>query len=344
MSTERYHTVAGEVIEYPTPEPELAAFLARVIDAAHDPRVTEGELIELVYGRENPLLDQTIFPGRGAVTKAVLVDPVYHVMQDLLFAKRVQMGRVAEEETGAPPRGLSVAEVAEQLGISQSAVRQAIRRGDLEAEKVKGAHSIAPESVATYRGRVKRRGPQPEPALRIKMGNKPGRSFRVKVAGLEVLEKKKLPGGGKLIEAVVPRFERAAVAFSGKSMNRMFLLEPAEEENSFEFDGFEIRGRYRVAEKINQPEVAAELWKTISRDGTTLFAVEVADGRTLWVVARSEAIAADLARAEGFSVRSVLPGVRAPKPVRGVFSANSEERVMYPGGLDPKSYVLKAPV
>lgn len=256
---ERYTTTAGEVIEYRTPDPKVRAFLARVVDAAHDPRVTEGELVELVYGKENPILDQTIFPGRGAVTKAVLADPIYQVMQDLLFAKRLQMGVLAEEAPDAAP-ALTVEETAARLGISAAAVRHAIKAGNLDARKEDGAYSVDPESVATYRSRVKRRGPPPEsapPDLELRFGSAPGYSFRVKFPGLEVTGKR-----AQQYDAVVRRFDgQGAIAFSTKSMNRMFVIEPADELNKYELGPFFISGRYRVVEKINGPKRAAERFR-----------------------------------------------------------------------------------
>ena len=101
MSTERYTTILGEVIEYPAPSSEVAAFLERVKRAAHDPSVSEAQLSELVYGRENPVLDQTIFPGRGAVTKAVHANPVWPVMQDLLDAMQLSKSSPAKIRTRA---------------------------------------------------------------------------------------------------------------------------------------------------------------------------------------------------------------------------------------------------
>lgn len=258
---ERHTTIAGETLEYPRPTGELAAFLARVRAAAEDPRVSEGELVELLYGRENPLLDHTIFRGRGAVTREVFANPVYHVMLDLLDAKRVQVGTL-DPERAAQRYSMTVTEAAEVLGMTTSAVRQAIAAKHLAAWKTGPVYLLDPSSVETYRDRVKRRGPKPAPALRITMGNRAGASFRVKAPELETVETTKLEGGGKVIEAVVPRFERAAVAFSGKKVNRMFVLEPADDEDRFDFEGFSIAGRYRVTEKINDPEEASKRFRS----------------------------------------------------------------------------------
>lgn len=295
---ERHTTISGEVLEYPRPGPELAAFLGRVRTAAEDPRVSEGELVELIYGLENPLLDKTIFKGRGAVTTEVFANPVYHVMLDLLDAKRVQTGTL-DPERAAGRYTMTVTEAAEFLGVTSSAVRQAIAAKHLDAWKKGGLHFLDPQTVETYRSRVKRRGPRAagargegggeggraggaddgdggeggqgegegeleaagEPALRIRFGNRPGASFRVKAPGLDVLEVTKVEGGGKLMDAIVPAFERAAIAFGGARVHRMFVLEPADEPNRFQFEGFEVRGRYRVAEKVNDPEESSKRYK-----------------------------------------------------------------------------------
>lgn len=99
-----------------------------------------------------------------------------------------------------------------------------------------------------------------ETALCIRMGNEPGRSFRVKAPGLVVLEKSPL-ASGSVITAIVPTFARGAVAFSGEQVNRMFVLEPSDEPNAFDFGRFGIAGRYRVVEKVNDPEQASKCFR-----------------------------------------------------------------------------------
>lgn len=270
---ESHTTITGETVEYPRPTAEVARFLSRLRAAAEDPRVSENELVQLMYGRENPILDQTLLPGRGMVTTAVFADPLYRVMLDLLDAKRVQVGTL-DPVRASDSYTMTVSEAAERLKMSTSAVRQAIKAGRLAAWKKGGVHMLDPHSVATYRDHVARRGPRSEreasegaePALRVRMGNRPGASFRVKAPGLEVVSTTKLEGGGKVIEATVPRFARAAIAFSGKEMNRAFFLVPADEENSFTFDAFEIRGRYRVAEKINDAVKASKAFKAFEAE------------------------------------------------------------------------------
>ncbi|MBS2025329.1 MAG: hypothetical protein JST92_23250, partial [Deltaproteobacteria bacterium] len=50
-----------------------------------DPRA----LFALVYGEDNPILAPRPEAGRGFLTRESLADPLYVVLQDLLFRKRV---------------------------------------------------------------------------------------------------------------------------------------------------------------------------------------------------------------------------------------------------------------
>lgn len=259
---ERHTTIAGETLEYARPGPDLAAFLARVRTAADDPRVSEHALVELIYGSENPILDHTIFRGRGAVTRETFANPVYHVMLDLLDAKRVQVGTL-DPDRAAQRYTMTVTEAAGELDMTTSAVRQAIASKKLAAWKKGGVYLLDPHSVATYRDHVKRRGPRPEPALRIRMGNRPGASFRVKAPGLEEVGATKLEDGGRVVEAIVPRFARAAIAFSGKRSNTFLLLEPDAEEHERDFHGtYGVSGRFRIVEKITDPEEARKRFRS----------------------------------------------------------------------------------
>jgi excisionase family DNA binding protein len=257
---ERYTTLAGETLEYLTPAPEVAAFLARVVEAVHDPTVTEATLTELVYGKANPLLDQTILPHHGVVTKAVFADPVYHVILDLLGRKRATTGRLdvakaLEEYT------VTVTEAARQLGVHPSAVRQAIQQHRLDAVKRGGVHLLRPSSVESYR--VSRRGPRPAPALAACVGNVPGASCRIKIRGgaLEVEER-----DSATVTGSVARFERVAVLTSTGANQRLFVLEPADEQDQLAFPPFWVRGRFRVVAHENNARRARDAWKAFETD------------------------------------------------------------------------------
>ncbi len=96
-----YKCLNGLVLTYPDPSPEIAAFIDRVQAAAADPAVDVDQMLLLVSGTENPLLDKTRIPGRALVTRTVLDNPVYNVLHDLIGVKEVNLGLVDLAETEA---------------------------------------------------------------------------------------------------------------------------------------------------------------------------------------------------------------------------------------------------
>lgn len=248
-------TLDGHELVYDEPSAEVGAFLDRVVAYANDPRTTDDEMIELIYGPENPLLDHTIFKGRGAVTRAVLDNPIYHVMVDWLTRKQKALGKV-DVDAAIAEATMTVPEVAAELGMSTSAVRQAIRAHKLAAVKVRGTYMLAPHHVATFAKFRRPRGPTAGPMLEARVGSVEGKSFRLKTLGNREVGRK-----GHKVDVEVDTFRRAALVFSGKTTNRMFVLEPAEKPDEFRFGPFFVRGRYRVVEKINDAKAASQAWK-----------------------------------------------------------------------------------
>ncbi len=257
---ERYTTIAGEVIEYQTPAPEVARFLARVVDATNDPSVTEAQLTELIYGVENPILAQGILPNHGVVTREVFADPLYHVLTDLLGRKRVQMGTL-DPELARDEYTVTITEAAERLGVHPSAVRQAVQAHKLDAIKKGKTWLLKPSSVESYdrSRRASPRGGAP-PAVVASVGNVPGMSLRIRVEGGELRETGR---EGKRIEGEIPTFERIAILSGDKAKEsyRYFELEPAEVEDELRFGPFFVRGRFAVVRKENNPRKANEAWK-----------------------------------------------------------------------------------
>ena len=152
-----YRLLSGQNIEYPDPSPPVARFLARVRLAANDPNVSLSGLIELIYGPDNPLLDNMMLPGRSMVTKAVFANPVYHVMADQIGVKEVQLG-LLDMNAARECYTLSVPQAAKRLGITPSAVRSAINAHRLAGMYDNGQWWIRPESVDSYK--VSTRGPK----------------------------------------------------------------------------------------------------------------------------------------------------------------------------------------
>lgn len=249
-----YKLLSGETISLPKLDAATEAFLRRVQDALHDPHVSEDDMIELVYGRENPLLDQTIFPDRGAVTKAVFANPVYHVMLDMLGQKRVQEGRLDVARTHAEFT-LSVTEAADRADVHPSAIRQAIASKRIPAVKKGSRWFLRPRDVDNYH-------PKPYPErkaepLQIRFGHEPGKSFRVKHTS-ELLNRKR---EGATTEATIDGWRRVGVIFSAGPAATFWVLEPDTKACTIERDGYFVRGRFRVVETVREGDAARAAWK-----------------------------------------------------------------------------------
>jgi excisionase family DNA binding protein len=255
-----HECVNGETVEYPEPARDVAKFLERVRRAADDAAVSEDALIALIYGRENPLLDHTMLPGRSMVTPAVFANPLYRVLVDLLDRKRVQSGALDLAKARARYT-LSVTDAAAQLGVNATAVRKAIGAGRLPALKDGGQYWLDPASVASFE--VDRRGPSPR--LEIRMGSAPGESFRVKHPTHGNVFKEIAAPAANVRAGELTNWKRVAVmttATRGDTKSaRLFVLEPGGPENEVALGAFHVRGRFTVAEKINNPERAAAAWK-----------------------------------------------------------------------------------
>jgi excisionase family DNA binding protein len=266
----------GEPLAYPDPPPAVAAFLDRAKAAAADPTVSVNDFIALVYGLENPLLDQTILPGRAMVTRTAFEDPVYLILMDLLDRKRVQLGQLDLEAVRAA-HSLTAAQAAEQLGISAAAVRAAIASRRLAAVLLDGQYRLRPEAVAAYK--VSNRGPKaqervrrtaleaaadaaeavagPSTDVRVRAGAADGASLSVRVSN------------GAMIKAGPNeyRFRRgwawALVRTTSEKGVRAFEIEPAphsQHEVELEHAGLYIKGAFRIVRKFNSTKAAQAAW------------------------------------------------------------------------------------
>lgn len=96
--------------------------------------------------------------------------------------------------------------------------------------------------------------------LRARVGNTEGHTFRLKA--VDTVEVGRVREGNlRAVDLEIPSFERIAVAFSGTEMHRVFILEPSEESNRFDFGPFFVEGKYRITEKVNDGEKAAEVFR-----------------------------------------------------------------------------------
>jgi excisionase family DNA binding protein len=255
-----YDTISGQRIEYPDPSPELEAFLARVRGMADDKKKTQADLITLIYSKENPLLDHSIFPERGAVTKEVLENPVYALLQDLLFRKQVQEEKLDVEKIAAR-FSLTVSEAAERLKVHPTAITKAVKARRLAAWVKNGKLYLDPRSLEALT-EVGRRGVPSrlvEP-LSFRVGHEGDAMLRLKYAGSEGTaepDSKTVP-----VEGTIERWRRVGVLHGRGGKLRLFVLEPGEEVSELTLAGLYVRGKFTYAEKVNNLKAARLAWET----------------------------------------------------------------------------------
>jgi hypothetical protein len=254
-----YETISGETIEYTSASAVIASFIERVRAAAHDPGMTVIQLEALVYGLENPLLSTTVIPGRAVVTASTYADPAFHVMLDLIGRKRVATGHL-DLNAARARHTLTVRHTARQLGVSESAVRQAIQVGRLSAWKDAGTYYLDPVVVGAFR--VSRRGPKQtsgEP-LSVRCGSSGSVRFSVNMPHeLTAATRGKGVTTGHALD-----WRRIAIIASSGSSARMFIIEPADRDDAIEFNEFYVRGRFKIVHKENNAKAARDSFKAFT--------------------------------------------------------------------------------
>lgn len=255
----RWTTLSGRELSFPDPTGDLAAYWERLKLAAEDPTVSHDALLGLLYNEGNPLLDRTLMPGRGSVTRATLDNPLYHAMTDLLGRKQTQLGALDLETAGAPYT-VRLDEAAESLGLSITAARQAIDSHRLAGWKKGGIWFIHPASVESYK--LGNYGPPLKPRsgerLEVRMGaDDRGESLKIKYPAGE-MEKE----AGHVHTGHVPQgWRRVGVLTTSGPNTRFFALVPGDEMASVELGGFYVRGRFQRAATENASAKARVAWK-----------------------------------------------------------------------------------
>jgi hypothetical protein len=269
-----YALYSGEIIEYPNQPAVVNAFIARATAALNNPAVTPAEMLSLVYGVENPILDTTSQPGRAIVNKAVFDNPVYRVLSDMVGRKQILASGQTFEQVSAPYT-VSVKDAADQLGLTESSVRTAITNRKLSALKRNGDWYIRPESVASYkvsnRGRKKAKtanegASQQHDVPRVLCGSAPGGSLSVRIAGGELTDVSK---EGNVTTGNFPAgWTRAAIRTTSPKGAWVFEIEPDEGSERVEFLDFEVAGPFKVVRKHNATKPAGEVWKGYAEEAT----------------------------------------------------------------------------
>lgn len=257
-----YTMLSGEVLSYERPTPKANEYLQRIVKAAHDTSVVEGEFLGLLFNAENPVLRESAV--HGAVALAAFGDPIFQVMIDLLCRKRLQALQRIDERSYT----MTVQEAATARQVHESAIRQAIQAHRLVAVKRGKAWLLDPRDVAALELNP-RKAPNATahaatqlPAIEAHVGSAFEGSFRLKSP-----EFVKQAGGNGKVFGFVPSFTRAAVIFGPKGSLRMFVIEHSpNERGEVRFDPFYARGNFRVVEKINNAKVASERWRAFEAE------------------------------------------------------------------------------
>lgn len=259
--TTRFHTTAsGHRIEYEA-TPKVETFLRRLHDLATDRDVSTQEMTGIAYSTENPILDHTMFPGRGAVTREVLDNPAYGVVTDLLFRKQLAEQGTTPDKI-AEKYSMTVADAALELGIHESAVRQAIAAKRLASWLKNGRHYVDPRALKTLE--VGTRGPTKRAAsagsaLKVRLGNKPGASLSVRAPAPLVGGVK--DGANTKTGEIAPGWRKVVVRLTMGGEKHSWVIAPGSEENELGGEGLFIRGRFKVIDSADTAKKADSIWK-----------------------------------------------------------------------------------
>jgi hypothetical protein len=249
-------SLAGHEIKYDDPDPKTEKFLKRVQALAENPKSKPDELVTLVYGSENPILDHTLFPERGAVTKEVLENPVYHVLTDLLARKQVAASGASSEQLGKRYT-LTVAQAAEEAGVTKDAIRKAITSRRLPSWVRDGQYYIDPRTLAAL-GFGSRLPFESEPfEFEVGYDAVTNSGMRIKTPTGEFPKSQNEP----LYDDTCDRWRRVAVRCSSPTGIRVFVLEPGKKKNKLPHHHFFVVGKFDIVEKHNSDKAAREFWK-----------------------------------------------------------------------------------
>ncbi len=198
----------------------------------------------------------------------MLENPVYQVLTDLLSRKE-------HEEQGTDPSKLAakfkltVTEAAARKGVSEDAIRKAIRERRLPAWVRDGAYYL--ESKTLDAVKLGGKGPilKNVGALTFRVGydKKSKASFRLFVdpGGHQPQGAPKEPvNQSQTIHAgVVEKWRRAFVLSGVDDSLRFFELVPSTEEDpeSLQVHGLKVEGRFSIINKINNAAQARKAWE-----------------------------------------------------------------------------------
>ena len=150
---ETHELLSGRTLQFNTETDELEAFIEKAREQAEDPDISSAQFMALVYGPENPLIEQEEAP---VVTDQLRRHPVHAMLLDLFDRKRIQEGSL-DLESARARFTMTVRQAAEKLGLAPSSVRRAIAANRLSAWRYKEGFMLSPDQVEVYQQRIANR-------------------------------------------------------------------------------------------------------------------------------------------------------------------------------------------
>ena len=216
----------------------------------------ENDMIKLIWSAENPLL--TVIEGEAYANYKTFEKPLWRILDDLQDQTKIRLG-LLDPNDEKTTYSMSVKAAAIFLNVYESTIRNAIKSGGLDGKKRGGKYYLNPSSVMSYS--VSNRGGR-SCVLKVKAGNIPGASFRIKPE-IEIEERFQKTISGTLRNVI--KVGVITGKTSGKTKTyRYYELIPGKHKNRLEHEGFYVEGKFDISETILKSKPAAEAYKNFT--------------------------------------------------------------------------------
>lgn len=247
-------------------EIEQMLYLEQIRKAVLDENTSSADILNLVFSHDNPFTKASE-DGTPRLSSLVMESPAGAMLRDLMFRKQLAEVGMEPEQVQAARHTVSTNEAAEEAGVSVQAIIQGIKAGILAGSKTGGRWMVTRASLDAY---VATRGGRPTgkgSMLAIRMGNKPGVSFRIKHDGdFEQLDKTASVITGTLEDwSEVGVLTNLKAKDGGRDSQRFYLLVPGDDVTQVVFEGFCVRGSIEVKEAVYEPDEARAAYKAFSK-------------------------------------------------------------------------------
>ncbi|CAN0475790.1 unnamed protein product, partial [Laminaria digitata] len=171
-------TIDGRVLAIDLPGAEMREFLERLRGMLLNEDVSELDMIELVFGEDNPLTSNASESPRGrSIDHKKLAAPEGLMMRDLLLRKQIARLGKTPEDVLAERHTMTIRQAAASAGVSVQSIIDAIDEEVIAGAMIHGVSMVTPSSVDAY---ILSRGGAPTQKgdmLAIQRGSRKGYNF-----------------------------------------------------------------------------------------------------------------------------------------------------------------------